>query len=88
MSAALIRRDLAVTLKQHQREIKKMSKAEKLLRDIEALRDAIEIEFDDLASNPLREVERESLRSHIESCQTELRILLHRLTARTDEEVK
>lgn len=76
-----------MTLKQRRRETQ-MSKAEKLLRDIEALRDEIEIEFDDLASNPLREVERENLRSHIESCQTELQVLLHRLTARTDDESK
>jgi hypothetical protein len=41
-----------------------------------------------LASNPLREVERENLRSHIDSCQTELQVLLHRLTARTDDESK
>ncbi len=64
-----------------------MTKAEKLLRDIEALRESIEIEFDDLASNPLREVERESLRAHIESCQTELRILLRKLTSRVEDEV-
>ena len=58
-----------------------MTKAEKLLRDIATLKDSIEIEWDDLASNPLRETERESIRVHIEQCQAELQTLLERLTA-------
>jgi len=61
-----------------------MTKAEKLLRDIEALRESIEIEWDDLASNPLREEERETIHLHIERCQAELQILLKRLTVGAD----
>ena len=61
-----------------------MTKAEKLLRDIEALRESIEIEWDDLASNPLREAERDSIRLHIERCQAELQTLLARLTMDAD----
>jgi len=62
-----------------------MTKAEKLLRDIEALRESIEIEWDDLASNPLREEERGNIRLHIERCQAELHILLQRLTMVADD---
>ena len=61
-----------------------MTKAEKLLRDIEALRESIEIEWDDLASNPLREAERDTIRLHIVRCQAELQILLARLMGGTD----
>ena len=56
-----------------------MTKAEKLLRDIEALKESIEIEWDDLASNPLREAEKDAIRLHIQQCQAELQTLLTRL---------
>lgn len=58
-----------------------MTNTEKLLRDITTLKESIEIEWDDLASNPLREEEREKIRLHIEQCQAELQNLLERLTA-------
>jgi hypothetical protein len=57
-----------------------MTNTEKLLRDIEDLRDSIEIEWDELASNPLREEERENIRLHIERCQAELQTLLQRVS--------
>jgi len=62
-----------------------MTKAEQLLRDIEALRESIEIEWDDLASNPIREGERETIRLHIERCQAELQTLLRRLRTGADD---
>ena len=57
----------------------KMTETEKLLRDIQTLRELIKIDWDDLASNPLREEERKNIRVHIELCQIELKNLLDRL---------
>ena len=56
-----------------------MSEAEKLLRDIHTLRESINIDWDDLYSNPLREEERRQLRTHLELCQAELKALIERL---------
>jgi hypothetical protein len=56
-----------------------MTETEKLLRDIQTLRESIHIDWDDLASNPLREEERKNIRVHIELCQIELKNLLDRL---------
>ena len=46
----------------------KMTGTEKLLRDIQTLRESIQIDWDDLDSNPLREEERKNIRVHIELC--------------------
>jgi hypothetical protein len=58
-----------------------MTETEKLLRHIHALRESIKIDWADLNSNPLREKEREDIRSHLEICQDELKNLLDRLMA-------
>jgi hypothetical protein len=62
-----------------------MTETEKLLRDIQTLRESIQIDLDDLASNPLREEERKNLCAHIELCQTELKNLLERLLSSNDD---
>ncbi len=56
-----------------------MTNGQKLLRDIAALKESIEIQWDDLALHPLREEEGEVVRLHIEQCQAELQNLLERL---------
>ena len=56
-----------------------MTETEKLLRDIHALRESIQIDWDELYSNPLREVERKEIRAHLELCQAELKTLVDRL---------
>ena len=61
-----------------------MTETEKLVRHIEALRESIKIDWADLNSNPLREKEREDIRSHLEICQTELKNILDRLLASED----
>ena len=58
-----------------------MTETEKLLRDIQALRESIQIDWDDLYANPLREVERKDIRAHLELCQRELKVLIDRLLA-------
>ena len=62
-----------------------MNETEKLIRDIQALRESMQIDLDDLASNPLREEERKNIRVHIELCQTELKNLLERLWSLDDD---
>jgi len=57
-----------------------MPQVEKLLRDIHALRESIQIDWEELCSNPLREVERAEVRKHMELCQAELKQLLDRLS--------
>ena len=61
-----------------------MTEVEKLLRDIHALRESIQIDWDELYSNPLREEERSDIRAHLEMCQAELKALLERLSALGD----
>jgi hypothetical protein len=61
-----------------------MTETEKLMRHIETLRESIKIDWADLNSNPLREKEREDIRSHLEICQAELKSLLDRLLASED----
>lgn len=61
-----------------------MTETEKLVRHIEVLRGSIKIDWADLNSNPLREKEREDIRSHLEICQAELKNLLERLLASED----
>ena len=56
-----------------------MTESEKLLCDIHALRESIQIDWDDLYANPLREVERKEIRAHLELCQAELKALIDRL---------
>ena len=62
-----------------------MSEIEKLLRDIHTLRESIQIDWDELYSNPLREEERREIRTHLELCQTELKSLVERLRAFEDD---
>ena len=57
-----------------------MPHVEKLLRDIHALRESIQIDWEELCSNPLREAEREEVRRHMELCQAELKQLLDKLS--------
>jgi hypothetical protein len=57
-----------------------MPQVEKLLRDIHALRESIQIDWEELCSNPLREAERTEVRKHMELCQAELKQLLDRLS--------
>jgi len=56
-----------------------MSEIAKLLRDIHTLRESIQIDWEELYSNPLREEERREIRKHLELCQAELKKLLERL---------
>ncbi len=56
-----------------------MAEIEKLFRDIHALRESIQIDWDELYSNPLREEERREIRKHLEQCQAELKLLIDRL---------
>jgi hypothetical protein len=56
-----------------------MNEIEKLLRDIQSLRESIQIDWDDLYSNPLREEERRDIRAHLQLCQVELKTLIERL---------
>lgn len=57
-----------------------MPQVEKLLRDIHTLRESIQIDWEELCSNPLREAERREVRKHMEICQAELKELLDRLS--------
>jgi hypothetical protein len=61
-----------------------MTETEKLVRHIETLRESIKIDWADLNSSPLREKERETIRSHLEACQAELKNLLDGLLAPED----
>jgi hypothetical protein len=61
-----------------------MTPTEKVLREIEALRESIEIDWDDLNSNPLREEERRDVRAHLEACQAELKRLIARFLGTND----
>jgi hypothetical protein len=63
----------------------KMTETEKLIRDIQTLRESIQIDLADLASNPLREEKRKNIRVHIELCQIELKNLLERLWSLDDD---
>lgn len=56
-----------------------MPQVQKLLRDIHALRESIQIDWEELCSNPLREAERREVRRHMELCQSELKDLLDKL---------
>jgi hypothetical protein len=56
-----------------------MTETEKMLRDIQTLRESIQIDWADLATNPLREEERKHLRTHLELCQAELKKLIQQL---------
>ena len=56
-----------------------MTDTAKLLRDIHTLRESIQIDWDELYSNPLREEERREIRKHLELCQAELTTLIEQL---------
>ena len=56
-----------------------MSEITKLLRDIHTLRESIQIDWEELYSNPLREEERREIRKHLELCQAELKTLIEQL---------
>jgi hypothetical protein len=58
-----------------------MTETEKLLRDIQALRESIQIDWEDLYANPHREQERSVVRAHLEACQAELQTLVERFLA-------
>jgi hypothetical protein len=64
-----------------------MTGTEKLLRDIEALRESIAIDWEDLRANPLREEERNSVRTHLEACQAELKKLISRFLTINEAEM-
>ena len=53
-----------------------MAIAQKLLQNIATLNELIEMEWDDVASNPLREEERKNICLQIVNCQAELQNLL------------
>jgi len=55
-----------------------MTPLEKLLREIEELKEAIRIDREDLNSNLHREEEREQVRNHLNRCQAELEKLTER----------
>jgi hypothetical protein len=57
----------------------------KLLRDIDELRESIQIDWEELYANPLRDRERRDLHKHIKLCQSELKVLLEKLS-KLDEE--
>ena len=56
-----------------------MTDTAKLLRDIHTLRESIQIDWEELYSNPLREEERREIRKHLELCQAELKTLIEQL---------
>ena len=53
-----------------------MPAVKKLLRDIDELRESIQIDWEELYANPLRDQERRDLHKHIKLCQAELKVLL------------
>jgi hypothetical protein len=61
-----------------------MTAAEKLFREIEELKEAIQIDWDYLSSNVHREEERERVRNHLDRCEVELKKLRERYSACTD----
>jgi ribosome recycling factor len=61
-----------------------MTPLEKLLREIEELKQAIRIDREDLNSNLHREEEREQVRNHMNRCQAELEKLTERALASND----
>jgi hypothetical protein len=56
-----------------------MTDTGKLLRDIGTLKESIQIDWDELHSNPLMEEERREIRKHLELCQAELKTLIEQL---------
>jgi hypothetical protein len=62
-----------------------MPAVEKLLRDIHTLRESIQIDWEELYANPLRDQERRDLHKHIKLCNAELKVLLERLSKLDDE---
>ncbi len=58
-----------------------MTAAEELLRKIEQLNEAIQIDSDHLNSNVHREEERERVRDHLDKCEAELKKLMERYSA-------
>jgi hypothetical protein len=58
-----------------------MSEIAKLLKDIHSLREAIQIDWEEVYSNPHREEGRREIRKHLELCQAELKTLIERLEA-------
>lgn len=56
-----------------------MTDTGKLLRGIHTLRELIQIDWEELYSNPLREEERREIRKHLELCQAELKSLIDQL---------
>ncbi|MGD0635197.1 MAG: hypothetical protein ABSA13_13130 [Beijerinckiaceae bacterium] len=63
-----------------------MPDTEKLIRDILALKESIQIDRADLYSNPLREEERREVLAHLERCQAELKSLIDRLVTADEDD--
>jgi ribosome recycling factor len=61
-----------------------MTPMDKLLREIEELKEAIRIDREDLNSNLHREEEREQVRNHMNRCQAELEKLTEMVLASND----
>lgn len=57
-----------------------MKETEKLLRDINTLRESIKLDWKDLSTLQLTEKERSEIKQHIEWCQNELKDLFARLS--------
>jgi len=62
-----------------------MPAVEKLFHDIQVLRESIQIDWEELYANPLRDQERRDLHKHIKLCEAEIKALLERLS-KLDEE--
>ena len=62
-----------------------MPAVKKLLRDIDELRELIQIDWEELYANPLRDQERRDLHKHIKLCQAELKVLLEKLSELDEE---
>ena len=60
----------------------------KLLRDIHTLRESIQIDWEELYSNPLRDEERREIRKHLELCQAELKSLIEQLVGLEEDKSK
>jgi hypothetical protein len=63
-----------------------MTDTGKLHRDIHTLRESIQIDWEELYFNPLREGERREIRKHLELCQAELKTLLEELVGLEEED--
>ncbi len=56
-----------------------MTEKQKLIREIETLRESIRTDWQDLATKPLQPNDRKEIRQHIDSCIADLKIVLEQL---------